>query len=1847
MSKNFQVIEILNPFDPRDNVSSDREWVAGKSVADYFPAVVYKSEIIIALNGKMVEGEDKSRCYPQPGDCLMVYPIVLGGGGGDGGKTVLRIAAMIALSIAAAPAGAALAGAALAGTAATAATIATVGAVIQAGIMMAGGMLINALIPPPKPDVAKSEQTYGIDSAKNTAVEGVPVPVVYGKIRFAGNVINNYVTNDGDAQWLHMLVNCGEGELDNITDIELNDQPLSEFRDVWTMTRMGVSEQALIPYFEGTTTPYPIGHRLTQDWHTYTTKGEVDRLRLDFSAPSGLIGKHKKDDVDVTVPVIVQIRRSGTLDWGDMTGGTTETSYVYTNTWLEVVTAGEFTGGGSNDGDSGPGVPGLPGLARHVPTGTEYLIGDDWHAPHPGGSSDAGGADIKVGYRSATGTVSARRFSMTGKSRNPQRRSYMSDPLPEGAYDVRVCRANPEGNKTDQTENDIVIWTDANEIVDEKVSHAHSALLAIRVRASDQLSGVPTVTHLSHGRRIYTFNEDKKEWDYGPSSNPAWISLDILTNRRFGGGHSRGRFNLTAWRKWAKFCDDKKLEFNGVFSSKGNVWDAVMQVMRCGRAQLVRVGTRYTVAVEAPAGPVMMFSAGNIIQGSFSETWMGTADRINVIEAKFQDRDARYEERTLRVADRDALARGAPERVTSVELKGVTSEQQAWDDLNILLNINRYIQRTIQFDAPTDAIACSVGDVILFQHDMPAWGEGGRTADALSTSTIKLDKPVTMEEGKTYSLLLHYAAIKRYEGTVAAVVNSSIETTLLLWGFDARLRVDRIKINGKELQVRDIVSSNGSLGVEVDSIEGFAAGQLYELWAVDAIETRGVVNLAVAGTPLIAEQVTAVTPFPDAPPLFTVYMFGENAKVAKPFRVKSVSGSHDYERTIIALEYNATVYDPAGASPTPNYSSLTSAVKHVTISGVSEITAADGRTTVSVSFDSAQQTYRKGRVSVSRSGGPFEAVGEDIYGMTIAASRGEKVTFRIVAVDTFGRVAPESGAPTMLYTVKGSNPIATPGGIALSVLRDEVRRFEWRYPSGPESVGLAGFEARYFAGYGVPRWADMTPLFEASAIERSREVTLPPAGGTVVAIRAKNIFDEVGTEGRTYFYIRGTASADDPRPIPILLPAPNEGASAGSITILLPSADPGKPGQLVTLLLPAKDSPKQPVLMILLPTTGGSVRHPTTGLLLPVLNGRVYDTVSGLLLPVVNGSVAFPSSTLLLPTTGGSVRHPTTGLLLPVVDGHVRDTVSGLLLPVVNGSVAFPSVILTPVFGSEVSGATVRLLLPNADARYPTGVVTILLPRAEGSPQRGYSLLLPPLDREKLNVPITILLPILGTSGAPIIPGPLTPGVESNGFIAGTILASPTDAVTSSGSISILLPILDLVQELPVDRQPTGPTDERLITEIEAVDADGLVKFSVPGVADPTVVGYQLRKGVSFEGGPTMTTQQGKAFAIPTLDASGEVLWVAGMYSNGGITARRWKLDLTAIAAAAPRGLAWRVAEPEIVFSWDVLPGALKYRAYLESGGITQVRELYSPEVRFSIPRFSAFVRVVGVSATGNLSAFAEEEMSISGSYNYNELYTANIDVPRGKFANLAFVNGTTVRRVSVKGSDAVAPYVQSINDSDLFAFVRNLKSVPVNSVAATPLNWFRSDFWKNKSGFFESPVTDFGKILSGKLILSITKSVTAAGPTPIKNFKDVAIGHISDSSVPELSDQRALVSAKFLASEDAINWKEVGYGDWVTARYVQAVVAVEMASPLTEVTISAGKFMIDVPDISESGNMLALTSSGKVLVFSKKYSQVSAVLVTARGPARATTRNLTPTSVEIVTDSATPTTVDYFVKGY
>lgn len=575
-------------------------------------------------------------------------------------------------------------------------------------IAMAVGMIGNVIISKltaPKVDRSNSEQsnTYGWGGTETVTGQGYPLAVTYGRMKSAGLLLSRHVISDGEKQYLNLLYCAGEGELSNIEDIRINANPISNYKDVQVDIRKGTNDQTVIPNFNDNFADQSLNYELTESWNTQQVQGDAcDAIELTVGFPNGLYYSNDSGGADRTsVTLKAEIRKVGDESWQALP------------------------------------LANQKGMAGHIKRREAWnFIKSD--------NSVTNTADYAGRIEEATNNAFYRVFRF--------------DNLEKARYEIRMRCSAKDGKSLRHVNK--VYWVQLTQIIYDDFVHPGKALIGIKALATSQLSGTdPKVTWIQERSEVYVFNPYINKYEAQPADNPAWAAYDLIhICRKIGGeyivfGQPHMRLDYNAFKAWADKCKTNGFTFNYIYDTAMRLWDALKYPEAVGRGKVIPVGTRFTCVSDYQSTPVQLFTVANIKHGSFTEEFQGVEARANSVEISFLNKDKDYERDVIPVYgdtydESDTLTNPA-----QVELMGCTSLEQAYKHGKHFLRCNKYEIRTVTIEAFTDAIACTVGDIILIQHDIPEWGEGGRVV-AVSGQTITLDKEVSVQPGKNYQLLI-------------------------------------------------------------------------------------------------------------------------------------------------------------------------------------------------------------------------------------------------------------------------------------------------------------------------------------------------------------------------------------------------------------------------------------------------------------------------------------------------------------------------------------------------------------------------------------------------------------------------------------------------------------------------------------------------------------------------------------------------------------------------------------------------------------------------------------------------------------------------------------------------------------------------------------------------------------------------------------------------------------------------------------------------------------------------------------------------------------------------------------
>ena len=679
------LVLVKNPFSPQDG----REVIhidAGSTIAELMEQhKVENTELQAAVNGYSVDGAT----VIHDGDFVVLYPIIEKGD--KGGKGIIGIVAAIALSVVSFGIAS---GGWLAGLGKAAFAAGHWGAYLAAAAVMFLGSTLMGRFMGQKTDLGSyeddnSKATYSWGSIRTMEGQNNPIAVTYGTVKSGGQTIGKYIDIDDNDEYLNWLVAAGEGEL-TFSDIKLNDNAYGNFDDVEITTRPGTNDQAVISEFGDTYASKELSYMLDTSWTTDEAPGSDTRgliFTIEFS--NGLC---HWNDSGALQTAWVQLDIEYKIAGGSWTNLFKEVSAVSSTdfdtvaktgiTLLKNVGAGtynfSFTGLEYDNGaDNGDGT---------YFGGVSIKIGDDTGTMSS--SQFRNNKTINVGsftvdpsrwpsavreslqaYGTCTGTITVSAGSgvgiITEKSRSAVRKQFRVNKITAGEYAVRVKVKSRQYPEDDQQSISTCYWTTITSVIYDNFSYPCTALIGIKAKASEQLSGAPSLTFLKTRKKVWVWNGSS--YVQKNANNPAWACYDMLHQARKlhnintntdvmeVRGVPADQIRYGDFLAWATWCnreenDLAKLTVNLEINTSGEVLEVINQrIAPIGRGMVVRFGSKYGCIYDHVQQPVQMFGMGNIITGTFSEEFLKVTDRANCVEVTYTNAAADYERDVLTV----------------------------------------------------------------------------------------------------------------------------------------------------------------------------------------------------------------------------------------------------------------------------------------------------------------------------------------------------------------------------------------------------------------------------------------------------------------------------------------------------------------------------------------------------------------------------------------------------------------------------------------------------------------------------------------------------------------------------------------------------------------------------------------------------------------------------------------------------------------------------------------------------------------------------------------------------------------------------------------------------------------------------------------------------------------------------------------------------------------------------------------------------------------------------------------------------------------------------------------------
>lgn len=361
---------------------------------------------------------------------------------------------------------------------------------------------------------------------------------------------------------------------------------------------------------------------------------------------------------------------------------------------------------------------------------------------------------------------------ISGKSSSRYQRCYRVALTGPGPWDIRLRRLTADSVSAGLRN---ATWFDSiTEIIDAKLRYPNSALVATELYA-DMFRVVPTrgfdiqgllvqvPTNYDPLTRIYSGTWDgtfKRAW----TDNPAWCYHDMVVESRYGCGDYIDAAQIDKWELYTigQYCDglvpdgfggtEPRFRCNLFIQTREDAFKVLAALSSIFRAFAYWADGQVVVSQDAPADAVALFTAANVVDGTFDYPGSDKAVRHTVCLVAWNDPADRYRQKFEYVPDLDGIARWGVQQ-TEIVAVGCTSRGQAhrlgkwllWTELNET--------ETVSFRAGIDVLnGVAPGRVIAVADAFRAGRRLGGRIVAAAGASVTLDASVTIEVAKTYEL---------------------------------------------------------------------------------------------------------------------------------------------------------------------------------------------------------------------------------------------------------------------------------------------------------------------------------------------------------------------------------------------------------------------------------------------------------------------------------------------------------------------------------------------------------------------------------------------------------------------------------------------------------------------------------------------------------------------------------------------------------------------------------------------------------------------------------------------------------------------------------------------------------------------------------------------------------------------------------------------------------------------------------------------------------------------------------------------------------------------------------------
>lgn len=412
-------------------------------------------------------------------------------------------------------------------------------------------------------------------------------------------------------------------------------------------------------------------------------------------------------------------------------------------------------------------------------------------------NGDLKGAQVSFAIEvnsAGAGWVQKANDTIVGKCVSKYLKTYRVDLPTTGPHQIRVRKVTEDSTQSNL--NNKIFWDSYGEVIDGKLRYPNSALMAVRVDASNfksiptraydlKLLKIKVPTNYDPILRSYTGIWDGT-WKISWTDNPAFVLYDLLTNSRYGASLDPNLIDKFGLYKIAKYCDEwvddgfggkePRFTINCYFQTRTEAYNIIKDLTSVFRGMgFWQAGTLMTVQ-DSPQDPSYLFTPSNVVGGDFQYQGVSIKNRYSVALVTWNDPADMCRTKVEYVEDAAAIQRWGINQVQITAL-GCSSQAQAHRVGRWAIYASQNETETVTFQTGIEAANLSLGKIIKIQDPMRAGSRmSGRISSSTSTS-LTVDQDLNLDlVGNSYVI-----SIMMSDGTIQERAISSYSGRQFFW----------------------------------------------------------------------------------------------------------------------------------------------------------------------------------------------------------------------------------------------------------------------------------------------------------------------------------------------------------------------------------------------------------------------------------------------------------------------------------------------------------------------------------------------------------------------------------------------------------------------------------------------------------------------------------------------------------------------------------------------------------------------------------------------------------------------------------------------------------------------------------------------------------------------------------------------------------------------------------------------------------------------------------------------------------------------------------------------------------